>query len=154
MGKAMRKSILLLVLAMVATAASGQAYKWRDSSGRIQYSDTPPPAGAKDVQQLRKAPAPPTSAAPSAAKSIADQDAEFRKRLVEQKEDEAKQAKAAEEEQIRARNCTQAKGQLAALESGGRMVQLNAQGERTSLDDAGRERAKEEAQKAIEGWCK
>jgi hypothetical protein len=154
MGKAMRKSILIVILALAASAAFGQAYKWRDASGRIQYSDTPPPPGAKDVQQLRKTPAPPTSAAPSAAKSIANQDAEFRKRLVEKKEAETKQAKAAEEEQIRARNCTQAKGQLAALESGGRMVQLNAQGDRIALDDAGRERAKEEAQRAIESWCK
>jgi hypothetical protein len=149
----MRKHILILVLAVFASAAFGQAYKWRDASGRIQYSDTPPPPGAKDVQQLRKVAPPPTSSTP-AAKSIADQDAEFRKRLVENREAEAKQAKAAEEAEMRARNCTQAKGQLAALESGGRMVQLNAQGERTTLDDAERERAKQEAQKAIEGWCK
>jgi hypothetical protein len=150
----MRKSVLVLILAAAASVASGQAYKWRDSSGRIQYSDIPPPPGAKDVQQLRKAPAPPASAAPSSAKSIADRDAEFRKRLVEKKEAEEKQAKAAEDEQVRARNCTQAKGQLAALESGGRMVQLNAQGERIALDDAGRERAKQEAQEAIASWCK
>jgi hypothetical protein len=150
----MRKSILVLFLAVATSAAFGQAYKWRDASGRIQYSDTPPPAGAKDVQQLRKVPASVTSTTPDAAKSIADQDAAFRKRLVERKEAEAKQAKAAEEEQVRARNCTQAQGQLAALESGGRMVRLNAQGERITLDDAERERAAQETRKAVESWCK
>ncbi|MPZ47518.1 MAG: DUF4124 domain-containing protein [Betaproteobacteria bacterium] len=150
----MRQFIFFLLLAVLASTAWGQTYKWRDASGRIQYSDTPPPPGAKDVQQLRKAPAPPASATPPASKSITDRDAEFRKRLVEKKEAEAKQAKAADDEQTRARNCTQATGQLAALESGGRMVQLNAQGERIALDDAGRERAKQEAQHAIESWCK
>ncbi|MGH8666198.1 MAG: DUF4124 domain-containing protein, partial [Burkholderiales bacterium] len=95
----MRQFIFFLLLAVLASTAWGQTYKWRDASGRIQYSDTPPPAGAKDVQQLRNAPAPPASATPSASKSITDKDAEFRKRLVEKKETEAKQAKAADDEQ-------------------------------------------------------
>ena len=152
----MRKLVILLVLAAAVPLASAQAYKWKDASGRIQYSDTPPPPGAKDVQQLRKA-APSATASGGAstpARSAAEQDAEFRKRLVEKQEAEAKQAKAAEEEQTRARNCTQAKGQLAALDSGGRMVQLNAQGERIALDDAERERARQDSLKAIDTWCK
>ena len=67
---------------------------------------------------------------------------------------DGKQAKAEEEERIRARNCEQAKGQLAALEAGGRMVQLDAKGERIALDDADREQAKLESRKAVENWCK
>jgi hypothetical protein len=151
----MRKLVVLLVLAAAVPLASAQAYKWRDANGRIQYSDTPPPAGAKDVQQLRKAPPPAASGAAAApAKSVTEQDAEFRKRLVEKQEAEAKQAKAAEDEQVRARNCAQARGQLAALDSGGRMVQFNAQGERVALDDAERERARQDSLKAIDTWCK
>ncbi len=151
----MRRLSLLLILLLVATTSWAQTYKWRDPSGRIQYSDTPPPAGAKDVQQLRKtSPGPGSSAPTTAGKSLSDQDAAFRKRLVEQKEGEAKQQKAAEEEQMRARNCEQAKGQLAALDSGGRMMQFNEKGERLVLDDAGRERARADAQKAVDAWCK
>ena len=151
----MRKTILLLVLAATAAAASAQTYKWRDSSGRIQYSDTPPPASAKDIQQLRKVPGSAGAAsAASGSKSLAEQDADFRKRLGEKQEADAKQAKAEEEERIRARNCEQAKGQLAALEAGGRMVQLDAKGERIALDDADREQAKLESRKAVENWCK
>jgi len=156
----MRKLSLLLVLLVISSMTWAQTYKWRDATGRIQYSDTPPPPGAKDVQQLRRtspAPAPTGStAAPTTAggKSLADQDAEFRKRLAEKQEAEAKQAKSAEEEQIRARNCEQSRGQLAALESGGRMLQFNEKGERLALDDAARERARADAQKAVETWCK
>jgi hypothetical protein len=155
----MRNFVLILLLAAVASVASGQAYKWRDSTGRIQYSDTPPPPGAKDVQQLRKSAPTPTAPAPGAtgsdaAKSVADQDAEFRKRQVEKQEAEAKQAKAAEEAQLNARNCATAKGQLAAVETGGRLVRLNERGERITLDDSERERARQEAAKAIETWCK
>ncbi len=150
----MRKSLLILALMMIAATGGAQTYKWRDAGGRIQYSDTPPPPGAKDVQQLRKAPTGPASSTPAGGKSLADQDADFRKRLAERSEAEAKQIKAAEEEQVRARNCEQAKGQLAAVESGGRMVQFNEKGERLALDDAGRERARADSQKAVDTWCK
>lgn len=149
----MRTLVLVLLLAS-ATVGSAQTYKWRDGSGRIQYTDTPPPAGAREVQQLRKGGIASPAAPSPAAQSVAEQEAEFRKRLVEKQEAEAKQAKAAEEEQLRMRNCTQAKGQLAALESGARMVQLNVQGERIPLDEAERERAKQDAQRAMESWCK
>jgi len=145
--------IAALVLVIVSSPlAWGQAYKWRDADGRIQYADTPPPPGAKDVQQLRKPPSGPTSNSPS--KSIAEQDAAFRKRLIEKQETEAKQTKAAEEAKVRARNCEQAKGQVAALDAGGRMVKLNAQGERIALDDAERAQSRAEALKAVEDWCK
>ena len=153
-GEAMRKLAIALLIAALAPVAWGQAYKWRDASGRIQYSDTPPPPGAKDVQKLSRPAGASSAAAPAAAKSVAEQDAEFRKRLLEKQEAQAKQAKAAEDEQVRERNCTQAKGQLAALESGARMVQMNAKGESIPLDDAERERAKQDAQRAVESWCK
>jgi hypothetical protein len=155
----MRSFIFLLLLAAVASVASGQAYKWRDASGRIQYSDTPPPPGAKDVQQLRKSAPASSASTPGAtgsatAKSVTDQDAEFRKRQVEKQEADAKQAKAAEEAELNARNCATAKGQLAAVETGGRLVRLNERGERITLEDSERERAKQEAVKAVETWCK
>jgi len=43
------------MLLLMASAASAQPYRWIDEKGRVQYSDTPPPAGAKGVQkkQLR-----------------------------------------------------------------------------------------------------
>jgi hypothetical protein len=150
----MRKLVLFLILAAAVPFASAQAYKWKDAAGRIQYSDTPPPPGAKEVQQLRKTPPAASANTSTAAKSISENDADFRKRVVEQQEEQAKQAKAAEDEQVRARNCNQSKGQLAALDSGGRMVQLNAQGERIALDDAERARARADTLKAIESWCK
>ena len=48
----LRLSVLFFVL---TTTASAQPYRWVDEKGRVQYSDTPPPAGAKGVQkkQLR-----------------------------------------------------------------------------------------------------
>lgn len=47
----MRRSALLLLL--VPALAWGQQYRWTDERGRVQYSDSLPPASAKNVQKMR-----------------------------------------------------------------------------------------------------
>lgn len=44
---------LVLAMAMVAFAASAaaQLYRWKDEQGKVHFSDTPPPAGAREVQK-------------------------------------------------------------------------------------------------------
>src|SRR3989442_15193480 len=45
---------VVLVLALAAGAvAAQQLYRWTDEKGRVHVADTPPPPGAKDVQQWR-----------------------------------------------------------------------------------------------------
>jgi hypothetical protein len=39
------------VLMSFALAALAQQYRWIDDKGRVQYTDTPPPVGAKDVKK-------------------------------------------------------------------------------------------------------
>lgn len=43
--------LFFAVLAAAATIAQAQQYRWVDEKGRVQYSDTPPPPGAKDVRK-------------------------------------------------------------------------------------------------------
>lgn len=51
----MKKLVLLSVLAMSLASLSvvdaQPVYRWVDADGRVQYSDTPPPAGTKGVQE-------------------------------------------------------------------------------------------------------
>ncbi len=44
------KKILALLL-LIAFQAHAQQYRWTDEKGRVQYTDTPPPASAKGVQK-------------------------------------------------------------------------------------------------------
>ncbi len=44
---------ILVVLGLIATPALPELYKWVDKDGRINYSDTPPPANAKRVEKKR-----------------------------------------------------------------------------------------------------
>jgi glutaredoxin len=43
--------VLLPVLAALALAAQAQQYRWVDEKGRVQYTDTLPPASARNVQK-------------------------------------------------------------------------------------------------------
>jgi len=43
----------LLAALLAAQSAAAQQYRWVDESGRVHYTDTPPPATAKDVQKKR-----------------------------------------------------------------------------------------------------
>lgn len=38
-------------VALTATVAAQTVYRWTDANGRVQYSDQPPPPGAKDAQE-------------------------------------------------------------------------------------------------------
>ena len=49
---------------MLAGLAHAQQYRWVDKRGRIQYTDTPPPASAKDVRKTE------STAAPAAAPAL------------------------------------------------------------------------------------
>lgn len=43
--------VIFVALALAASVAHAQQYRWVDDKGRVQYSDTPPPAGARSVQK-------------------------------------------------------------------------------------------------------
>lgn len=57
------------LLLLVAGAAWAQQYRWIDEKGRVQYSDTPPPASAKGVERKRFGSAPRPGAAEVARRS-------------------------------------------------------------------------------------
>jgi glutaredoxin len=50
----MRVLIAFSLLAFVLTAQA-QLYRWTDESGKVHYSDTPPPANARNVQKMGSA---------------------------------------------------------------------------------------------------
>jgi glutaredoxin len=53
MTKPIRMSLALCALLCAALPAQAQMYKWVDKDGRTVYSDQPPPADAKKVEQKR-----------------------------------------------------------------------------------------------------
>jgi glutaredoxin len=55
--------IMLFAVALAAAgAANAQLYRWTDPSGRVHFTDTPPPPNAKNVQKKAGGPGPSQSA--------------------------------------------------------------------------------------------
>jgi hypothetical protein len=156
-------SKFLLILLMLASANTFAAVsKWVDAQGRVHYSDQPPPPEARaetlrsesDTEGTAGTSGVTATSAPAAPKTIAEREAELKKAQ------QAKQAaadKAAKEqaaaEAVKA-NCANAQQNLRNLQEGGRMVVVDANGERSYMDDTQRRQRIEKAQQEISNLCK
>lgn len=153
----MKKILLPLLLSLLIGSAYGGVYKWVDSKGEVHYGDQPPPSNKAqkmnaDTPASNAAPAGESKAAP--AKSMNDKEVEFRKRRVEAAEAQKKQDKETAESKQKQENCINARGNLRALQEGGRLVKYDEKGERVYLDDVARQQSQERAQKEVDVWCK
>ena len=160
-------------LASLALPAEAQ-WKWRDGSGRVQYSDLPPPQAVPEQNILSRpssqrkaaaaaaplaavaASASPTASAASSALAPRTTDPELEAKRKKVEADEAAKVKA---EQVRvaaakADNCSRARTQLRTLDSGVRLARANEKGEREILDDKQRADEARRAQDAIAADCR
>lgn len=166
--RSLRAAVLrtLLAAAGIAIAAPAAAqWAWKDDTGRMVYSDRPPPAAVKPGQIVRQPsgnallmPDTPDAggrpaAAPKAPPTIAEREMEFRKRQTERAEAEKKAADEAGNAARKAQDCERARGYLRALDDGLRIARTNAQGEREFLDDAQREEEKKRAREVVSQSC-
>lgn len=159
---AARAATALLALLFAGTPAFAQ-WMWKDESGHTIASDQPPPPGtppARILKSPRTSPAP-VPAAPAKPpegaeppKSLADRDLEFKQRQKEA----AEAQKAADESAAKARalaeNCATVRGNLAALQTGGRMARVNERGEKSYIDDNQRAAEIARAQGQVAQFCK
>lgn len=151
------KTLLTGLAAMlVAGAAAGQILECVDVKGNKEYAQTCPPGTVKETKLMKSGGGATSSgAAAPAAKSLAEREAEFRKRNMERQEAEAKTAKEQAEAKDAQRNCNDARSQLKQLQDGQRISQANPNtGERVFLEDKDRPAELERAQQAINNWCK
>jgi hypothetical protein len=153
----LQHAVAVLALLGCATAAMAQ-YVWLNDKGVKQYSDVPPPASVPNSKILKSPGGVPRAdnAAQAAeanvdaseaekkpaAKSVAEQNAEFEKRRAEQAEKDKKAADQAKQTADRKKNCELARNYNRALASGQRLSRVDATGERVYLND--QERAQEE----------
>lgn len=158
----MNKPALPSLLALAALLSFGHAgsalaqYAWIDDHGVKQYSDRPPPASLPKARILRQpggAAATESSAstapASAAAPTLADRNAEFRKRQAEKAENEKKSAEEAKLAADRRQNCERAADYQRTLESGVRIGTTGKDGERAILSDEQRARELQETRRIL-----
>jgi type IV secretory pathway VirB10-like protein len=139
-----------LVLLCCAGAAHAQ-FVWIGPNGTRQYSDQPPPPGTPASKILkapgRTAPAQgmpdaiPAAAAPAPvpkSPTLAEREADYRKRAKAREEQEAKAQAEARRAAARAEHCDEVRKNQRVIDSGIRIVDVGADGQRRFLGDAER----------------
>lgn len=168
---------LALASALIACTSLAQAqWMWVNDKGIKQLSDQPPPPGTP-VKRILKAPrgaaladlrkeaaaAPAAEGeeaqaseakAPKPAPTLAERNADFNKRQKEAAEKAAKAAEDAKRESEKKKYCAEAKKNVDLLESGERISDTDAKGERTFLSDEARARKIKEQRDSINSTCK
>jgi hypothetical protein len=152
----MNRLLLTLAIGLCAQSASGQIVECIDAKGAKTMAQFCPPGTVKEVKRASGGTTSgPASAPAPAGKSLAEQDAAFRKRTLERQEAETKSEKEKAESKSAERNCSDARAQLKQLQDGMRVSKLDpATGERNFLEDKDRPAEIANAQKAVDGWCK
>jgi hypothetical protein len=153
---------------MLFASLSQAQYLWIDEKGLKQFSDRPPPPSipaskilkapgqqpppALVVSDEAAAPAPAAPAAPAAKAppTVADRNADFRKRAKEQAEKDQKAADEAVRTKEKEENCEAARQSKAQLDSGVRISNTGKNGERSYISDEERAQRTVKANKVLE----
>jgi len=147
------KTTIGVILVLFSGAVYGQLYKCASPSGNIEYASACPAGTRQENTGIRNAPGAANSAAPR--KSVAESDADFRKRQMEKQDATAKLEKKSAEDAQRQRNCDSARSYLASLQSGARISRTDPKtGERVFLEDKDFARETADAQRAVGANCK
>ncbi|NML27566.1 DUF4124 domain-containing protein [Zoogloea dura] len=150
------KLLALLLICAVPMASAQSIYSWKDASGRVHYSDNPPPDA--QTRKLREAPIAPArpavqgQAAPQ--ETYVEKEQAFRKRRAEAAEAEEKARRDEVQEQNRQQMCTNLRQQLAGLESGQRIARFADNGEPVFMEDNERAAEVEKTRASIDKNCK
>jgi hypothetical protein len=146
---------LLILLMLASTNTFAAVSKWVDAQGRVHYSDQPPPP-ATQSETLRSSSSTQDSASSSVdeTKTTAEKETDLKKTNAEKQaaDDKAAQKKAAEDA-LKA-NCATAQANLRTLQSGERIKEVDAKGERSYIDDAQRQQRIAKVQQEISNSCK
>lgn len=147
------KTIAALCLVLVSGAAYGQLLKCVSRDGKVEYAAQCPSGTAEHRTAIRSS-APAPGAAP-AARSLAEQEAAFRKRQLEQQEAQQKAEKEAALAAQKRQACDNARAYLKSLQEGLRITRTDPKtGERVFLEDAERAAETARAQRAVEQNCR
>lgn len=150
-----------VMLAFCGLAAQAQILKCVGKDGKIEFA-TQCPAGTKQQDtgvKNKPAPAAPAakgdSAKGAAPQTLADRDAEFRKRQTDQKDAATKSEQQATDTQDKQRACDAARGNLQALKDRQRMYRIDPKtGERVNYDEMDYVRELPVVEKQVAQNCK
>ena len=146
--------VMSLCLACVSLQGQAQVYKWTDKDGKVQYSDSPPPAGASaSVPQKVDTSASNTSGVggPAKEQSWQDKARDYDRRRIAAAEKQAGDIELARKNQER---CNNARRDLRNLQESRRVYTTDDKGERHYIDDDQRNIEIARVQGVVSELCK
>ena len=109
---AVQSSVRMLCIFLLAGNACAATYKWVDENGKVQYTQTPPPAGI-DAETIKP---PPAVESDAAIKQMQEQD-DLAAKLRKQRQEEGVQKERQEEAlALQKKNCEMAKASRASYD--------------------------------------
>ena len=149
------KFVIALFVMLAPLAAHAQMLKCVGKDGKVEYA-AQCPTGTKEQQTgIKSTPAASTAKPADKPKTVAEQEADFKKRRGDQAEAAGKKEKEDAEAAQRKSACEEARGYLAGLEGGARITRNDPKtGERTFLDDDARAKEVARARQSVTANCK
>jgi len=161
------KIFLLVLLSLFCANVFAEVNKWVDEQGRVHYSDQPPPSVVKSKKigpKARENIPTETGDTPESGsqadtensdepKTIAEREADLRKKQKADKEAAEKAAKEKASKEANKDSCARAQINLKALQGEMRIMELNEKGEQVYLDDEQRKQRIEKVRQEISKNC-
>ena len=146
----MRRIVFLVALALAATTAAAQIYKWVDEKGVTHYSESPPPDKKATKVETGPASAPAPASPGWKQKAIDSRNSDIERRQA----DEAARRKSEYDDAVRKDRCLRAQRDLQVFEAQRPVYRVNERGEKVYMDDSARPAALQEARRNVEAFCK
>ena len=147
-------ALLVTLLFLQSPALGGAIYKWKDASGEIHYTQTPPPGGiSAEIIQGTAAPAGSQKAIHADQKKLQQQLDAFDERRTGQQQDQAREKERKEISEINEKNCIASKNNLARLQQGGNRRFLTPDGEVVRYTEEERQQRITDTRAQIEEYC-
>lgn len=144
-------SVLICLLGAAPLAFAEKIYKWVDSEGNTHYGSQP---GGNQSEELKIHNLPAKSTATPTTQPAGQPQPSFMESFEKEQQEKAEAAaKAAEEKELRDKNCVLARKRMASLEMGGRIYEVDEKGERNYLSDADRQSRLQQAKEDVAKWC-
>jgi hypothetical protein len=139
---------------LCASANAGEIFKWVDEQGNVHYSQDPPmnkSAQPMNIKVPKESAASEETSAQSASTAADKPPAGDEDKAAEQKA--LQEAAARKREEAEKKNCQIAMKRLATITAGGRLYEVDENGERHYWDDQTLKAKQADAQKDVDQWC-
>jgi len=139
-----------LVVACAVAPATAQAYKWKDASGKVHFSDEPPPDRKADKLTIK----PQMPEDPAAAARSRDWRTQLQESGVRRQEQQDREMVEQRNKQVAENRCLSAQRHLDGIKRSRGVFRVNKEGQREYLEDQERAAAQKAAEERVERECR